>query len=456
MRLVDGGVGAKPHGRGNGLRADSVPAPRAVVDKSCSNIREKQMQKILFYCQNLLGMGHLVRTTELIRALVREFKVCLIDGGQLVEGFELPPEVEVVHLPALQVEVSDALQVGKQLKVVGSSMSLEEVKQFRIQTILDTFDQFQPDCVITEGYPFSKNKILSFEMVPFLLRVRQAGRPIQVICSLRDIIMVKEFDDRDAEEQRRCEFVNQFYDALLVHSDPKIHRLEDNISQVHELTCPIYYTGYVVQSEPEHLQMSPEDVASLSDPKPMIVVSVGGGKLGHDLLECMIESAPILSQYLPHQIYMFAGPLMADEKYRDLQQRVSNKDNITLRQYTPHLLAYLQKADLSISLGGYNTTMNILKTGVRAMIYPSNKDQEQSIRAEKLASLRLLEILHPQELQPNLLAEKILAYLQKLIDKSIAQTLELHGAQKTVEILKQVVEFQKPVANANVPNRRLE
>jgi hypothetical protein len=30
--------------------------------------------------------------------------------------------------------------------------------------------------------------------------------------------------------------------------------------------------------------------------------------------------------------------------------------------------------------------------------------------------------------------------------------LELHGAQKTVEILKQVVEFQKPVANANVPN----
>lgn len=237
------------------------------------------MKKILFYCQNLLGMGHLVRTTEIIRALVQEFQVCLLDGGQPVEGFELPPGVEVVHLPALQVEVSPALEVGKQLQVVGGTLNLEEVKEFRKQTILNLFDQFQPDCLITEGYPFSKNKSLSFEMVPLLERVQQANYPIKVICSLRDIIMVKEFEDRDGEEHRRCQFMNQYYDALLVHSDPRIHRLEENISRAEELTCQVYYTGYVVQSEPEHLELGFEDAALLADPKPKILVSVGGGQV---------------------------------------------------------------------------------------------------------------------------------------------------------------------------------
>jgi predicted glycosyltransferase len=406
------------------------------------------MQKILFYCQNLLGMGHLVRTTEIIRALVKEFQVCLIDGGQPVAGFELPPEVEVIHLPAIQVEVSDALEVSKQLKVVGSALNLETVKAFRKQQILNTFDQFQPDCLITEGYPFSKHKSLSFEMVPLLERVQQATYPIKVVCSLRDIIMVKEFDDRDGEEHRRCQFMNHYYDALLVHSDPQVHRLEENVARANELTCTVEYTGYVVQSEPEHIPISTDDASLLADLRPTILVSVGGGKLGHDLLECMIEAAPLMAEAVPHQIYMFAGPLMAPEKYQLLEQLALDKPNLTLRQYTPHLLAFMEKADLSISLGGYNTTMNILKTGVRSMIYPSNKDREQAIRAEKLQRLDLLDIIESSDLQPSVLTQKIVAYLSQDNRNPTLRSLELQGAQKTAAFLKA---FLHPEASSSNP-----
>ncbi len=62
------------------------------------------MQKIMFYCQNLLGMGHLVRSTEIIRSLVKDFKVCLINGGQILPGFEIPSTVEVINLPAVRSE----------------------------------------------------------------------------------------------------------------------------------------------------------------------------------------------------------------------------------------------------------------------------------------------------------------------------------------------------------------
>ena len=47
------------------------------------------MKKIMFYCQNLLGMGHLVRSTEIVRSLIKDFKVCLINGGEIVPGFGL-------------------------------------------------------------------------------------------------------------------------------------------------------------------------------------------------------------------------------------------------------------------------------------------------------------------------------------------------------------------------------
>ncbi len=409
------------------------------------------MQKILFYCQNLLGMGHLVRTTEIMRALVKNFQVCLIDGGQLVEEFELPPEVEVVHLPAFQVEVSEALQVGNQVQAVDSALTLEEVKALRKQTILNVFDNFQPDCLITEGYPFSKNKSLSFEMVPLLERIQQTKPDTKVVCSLRDIIMVKQFGDRDAEEHRRCQFMNQYYDALLVHSDPQIHRLEDNIARANELTCPVYYTGYVVQSEPEQTELSPEDAAALANPHPMILVSVGGGKLGHDLLECVIKAAPILESQLPHHLHVFAGPLMPNDKYQYFHALVTGKANLRLRQYTPHLLAYMERANLSISLGGYNTTMNILATGVPSLIYPSNKDREQAIRAEKLEKLGLLAIVHSEDLTPERLTEKIFAALKQDDRAQVTEKLELGGAEKTAALLQSLLQPQ--LSSANTPDR---
>jgi predicted glycosyltransferase len=397
------------------------------------------MKRILFYCQNLLGMGHLVRTTELIRELAKTFQVCLIDGGQQVEGFEIPEEVKVIPLPSLQVEVSDDA-VGKQLHVVDSTMSLEAVKEFRKEMLQWVFDQVQPDCVITEGYPFSKHKALAFEMLPFLEHIKASSHSTKIVCSLRDIIMVKEFANRELEEARRCQFTNQYYDTVLIHSDPAIHRLEDNISNVQHLTCPVHYTGYVVQSEPEGVQITDEDARLLNDSSPMIVVSVGGGKLGHDLLASIVQAAPLLEQQIPHRLVVFAGPLMAEADYEHLKSQVQHHSNLILRRFTPNLIAYLRRADLSISLGGYNTTMNILETGVQAMIYPSNKDREQAIRAEKLEHLGLLKVLYPEDLQPTLLVHRITEYLKQAPSLRQHHPLQLNGAQETTKILQALLQ----------------
>lgn len=397
------------------------------------------MKKIMFYCQNLLGMGHLVRITEIIRNLVKDFEVCLIDGGQIVEGFKIPDAVKVIHLPAIQAE-------GKQIKVVNSSQTLEEIQEIRKHKLIKAFDEFQPDCLVTEGYPFSKKKSLAFELVPLLERVKSRGRQTKIVCSLRDIIMVKKYADRAKAEQERCEFMNQYYDMLLIHSDPRIHRLEENFSLARELKCKVDYTGYVVQSSPEDPEFNLKEIANLSRQEPMILVSVGGGRLGHDLLDCVINAASIIDSHLPHHIQIFTGPFMPEEKFARFRKSAADKTNITLERYTPHLLTYMERASLSISLGGYNTTMNVLKTGVNSMIYPSNKDSEQRIRAEKLEQLGILSVIRPEDLQADRLAQKIIACLQKVPTTSAFENLELQGAQKTAQILKDLVQSRLAIA----------
>lgn len=399
------------------------------------------MKKLLFYCQNLLGLGHLVRTTEIIRHLSNDFKVCLVQGGTTVQGWEIPLGVETIHLPAIQVDPT-TLRSKNRIMVADGSLTLDEVKEIRKNMLLKVFDIFQPDCLITEGFPFSKKQSLSFELVPLLERVKTTKPSTKVVCSLRDIFMVKNFEDRAKAEAERCQLVNQYYDLLLYHSDPKVHRLEESFLMAEQLKCQVSYTGYVAQSTPENTNISAQDIASLSNKEPMILVSVGGGKLGHDLLEAVIEAAPILAKQLPHKIQIFTGPLIPDEKLFQLYNLAANYSNINIRRFTNQLIAHMEKASLSISLGGYNTTMNVLKTGVRSLIYPSNKDSEQAIRAEKLEELGILEVIRPDDLNPARMAEKIINSLNKKPVNSLCQSLNLQGAEKTAQSLQNLLELQ--------------
>jgi predicted glycosyltransferase len=99
----------------------------------------------------------------------------------------------------------------------------------------------------------------------------------------------------------------------------------------------------------------------------------------------------------------------------------------------------MQEATLSISLGGYNTTMNILRTGVNAMILPSNKDWEQTVRAEKLQSMGILRLLQPENLQPEPLVDRIVQALEEPCSLPTFKFFELQGAQKTTALLKTLI-----------------
>ena len=390
------------------------------------------MQKIMFYCQYLAGMGHLVRSTEIIRSLVKDFDVCFINGGQVVPGFELPPPVNVIHLPAVWEDDTE-------LKPVDSSQSIETVKENRKNILLNTFEQFAPDCLITECFPFSKHKLM-FELIPLLDRVQASGRATKVICSLRDLIMTQPMKARSREkrQQKICKLINQYYDLVLFHADSQIQQLEECFPRVQDLNCEVYYTGYVAQSPPADKIPSDADQLSLSQAEPIIVASVGGGRHGYPLLRTLVQASSILETALPHTIHAFTGPFMAEAEFLQLQTMAAG-GNVSIRRYTSHLIDYMTKAELSISLAGYNTTMNILGTGVRSLVFPSASEHqagEQTLRSEKLERLGVVNILRPEELAPDRLAAKIITCLNQKVSP---HRFDLQGAKKSSLRLKELL-----------------
>ena len=89
---------------------------------------------------------------------------------------------------------------------------------------------------------------------------------------------------------------------------------------------------------------------------------------------------------------------------------------------------------MSISQAGYNTTMDILASGVRAVVVPyeAKGETEQKIRAEILAKKRFLTVVPEAELSPARLAEAAIAAIQ---NPRTSAAVNLSGAATTADIV---------------------
>ncbi|MDJ0619791.1 MAG: glycosyltransferase [Calothrix sp. MO_192.B10] len=396
------------------------------------------MQKIMFYCQYLTGMGHLVRSTEIIRKLSKDFQVYFVNGGPPIAEFPIPDNIELINLPALWLE-------GGEFRIAEDSLEVDEIKRIRKNQLVSNFDLIQPDCLITEFFPFGRHKLF-FELLPLLEHIKVNSPQTKIASSVRDFIGRQNLHE---EVETICYLVNQYFDLILYHSDPNFQNFALTFPEYRELNCEIQATGFVAQSfTPQSRENTHQLIAKKNINNPTILVSVGGGRLGYELLESVINASRLLESQIPHHIQIFTGPFMPEELFSQLQQAASTSKNVSLQRYTNRLLEYMQNADLSISLTGYNTTMNILKTGVRAMVVPIghySKDQEQLMRTKKLEKLGIVEVINPEDLQPNHLAQRIVSCLDKETNTNSNNLFDLDGADNTTNILKKFLEQSQQV-----------
>ena len=192
--------------------------------------------KIVYYCQNIWGIGHLFRSLEIIKALSRH-EVILVTGGKLVD-IPLPLHVREIHLPGIFMD-----RDNKKLLPTEAGLSYVEAKKRRMTQFFDVFAKEAPDLFIIELYPFGRNAF-RFELDPVLKAIRNKDLlPCKVICSLRDILVEKR--DQIEFEERVIKRLNRSFDAVLIHSDPNLVKLNDFFSRISDIKPLIHYTGFV-------------------------------------------------------------------------------------------------------------------------------------------------------------------------------------------------------------------
>ena len=397
------------------------------------------MKKLIFYCQHVLGMGHFIRSMALVEGLSRDFEVCFINGGEPIEGFALPSGIEVVNLEPIRSD-----EAFTRLETTHHK-TLQDLHAVRLKMMLETYERFQPDIVVIELFPFGRKKFAA-ELIPLLARIRLDAKA-KVVCSLRDILVEKR--DQRKHETRVCAYLNRYFDLVLVHADPGFQALEETFGLMDRIEIPIVYTGYVAQPVPAETE---ENLLALLEDVPLILASIGGGRVGAALLEVSIKASALLTQTLPHQLLIFSGPYLPEEDFNRLQVQVSSYSHIRLQRYTTRFLDYMKRANLSISMAGYNTCMNILSTGTRALVLPfkGGGNTEQSLRAQKLEALNLVGVLLDDDLEPARLAAWMHAQLEA---KPFTAQLDLSGVETTAHHLKNLLEQPKaaPALKTSTP-----
>jgi len=378
---------------------------------------------IIFYCQYVWGMGHLVRSLEFARALAGH-DVTLVAGGQEV-ALNLPDHVDLVRLPTLYMdELFTTLIPGDPGRTVA------QIKQERKEILDALFEQKQPDVFIVELYPFGRS-IFGFELEPLLEDIRNGKfGAITTVCSLRDILVEKK--DPADYEQRVLEKLNRDFDALLIHSDENMLRLNETFTRVDDINIPVAYTGFITQqADPADGRLLRQDLGIASEQK-LIVASAGGGRSGYKLLASVLDACDILRDSLIFRLEVFSGPFMEDEAFEKLAARCAS--DIRIQRYTRRFLDYLHAADLSVSLAGYNTCMNLLATRVPALVYPYARQREQPLRVDKIKNLIPMKILNEDDLRPGLLSRHMLRMLQTKSSLK-SPSIDLNGAANAARIL---------------------
>jgi predicted glycosyltransferase len=377
--------------------------------------------RVFFYVQHLLGIGHLRRAATLARAIsAGGFDVLLVSGGAPVEGLALGG-ARFHQLPPLRAASSRL----KELAQPDGTPVDEVFKAMRTRQLLAVFDAEHPDILLTEQFPFGRTQ-LRFELMPLLDAAQDRPSAPWIVSSIRDVLR------RTASPARVDEMVQTFeaFDAVLVHADPALVRLDDSFPAWPDIRDRALYTGYVADSGPEP---PPETDAG----KGEVIVSAGGGAVGAPLLQAALAARP-LSPLADRRWRLLVGPNMPAAEVAAL--RASAGGDVIVEPVRADFPALLRNSALSISQAGYNTVVETLCHGDRAVLVPfgTARETEQADRARVLVERGMVAAVAPDGLSAASLAAAISRAWAGPSIRSFPP-VDARGAAATVAALRQMV-----------------
>jgi predicted glycosyltransferase len=186
-------------------------------------------------------------------------------------------------------------------------------------------------------------------------------------------------------------FYTNFYDKFLIHtprnleyqylykniSHPELRKIYDKVFRL--LEKKIIYTGYILPAAArDDKGISGYDIKGRLKimGRPLVIVSRGGGVI----YPRIIINSILVNKYLPKEVFFIivAGPSSSKQELKLFNKLIkeAKAKNIKLYKYTPDFSALLKASDISISMAGYNTAVQLLYFKKESILIPSSVDPE--------------------------------------------------------------------------------
>lgn len=360
-------------------------------------------RRILFYCHDTYGLGHLRRAAALAHHLRRRWPDAtqlVVTGSPVADAVSLPPGADTVKLPCVVKTGRDAYE-PRALRT-----GIEPILAMRSALLRQAAHHFAPDVVVVDHAPAG----LRGEARAMLAHLRRRHPQARLVLGLRDVV-----DDPSATQAAwRREGIHPLlddaYDRILVYGQREVFDPTTAYGFSPRAAAKTRFVGYLRRSA----EPIPPEVRPLlaRDGRPLVLVTAGGGGDGAPLFEAFLRGCAAHGAPLPFRALVVAGPFLpaADAaRLRDLAGTVEGVDVIAA---VPGLAGVVAAADAVVAMAGYNTTCEILSFDKPALLVPRTAPRrEQLLRAAALQRRGLARMLPPEAATPARLMHEVGALL---------------------------------------------
>ena len=358
------------------------------------------MKRILMYSHDSYGLGHFRRNlsiAEHILAQDSEVEVLAVTGSPRSHLFQLPENFDYVKLPAASKD-AQGNYCCRDL-----SVDYSYLVRWRSRLLLESAEAFRPDIVLVDHTPCG----LGGELLPLLDAWKDRAH---LVLGLRDII---DSPARVRESWRALgvtEIIRRYYKQVLYYGDRRIFDPVEAYELPEDLASRLHEVGYVTRATAGGGNGSAP--ARQSSQRPFVLVTVGGGGDGNCTLNTYMRGLLALGPDAGFDSLLITGPLMSAGKRAKIDALAAGRRDVEIREFAPDMGALYDRADLAVTMGGYNTVSEILAARVPALLIPRTEPrEEQLVRARCLTRLGLLDHLHPDDIGGGRLMTRVRALL---------------------------------------------
>lgn len=398
--------------------------------------------RLMVYSHDTFGLGNIRRMLAICTHLldtIPNLSILLVSGSPMLQSFRLPQGLDYIKLPCVNRGESG------QLSAKYLSTDVNQILQLRADLILSAALNFKPDLFLVDKKPEG----LRFELTDTLNYLKTYLPQTKIVLLLRDILDHPNQTIQEWQENRYYDAIELFYDRVLVVGMPEVFDLCQEYNFPDAVAHKVQYCGYIRKEPGLKSRHTLRQELALQPDESLVLITPGGGEDGYRLVETYLNGFDQIDVCNPKiRSLIICGSEMPVQQRERCYQMATGNPRVQVLEFTDDLMSYIEAADLVVCMSGYNTVSEVLSLAKPAIVVPRIKPaQEQLIRAERMAAMGLLHIIHPHDLSSENLSQAVLNQLSCDSFKPIAPKLDLEGLPRIAQYISNLL-FH-PLASLN-------